>query len=160
MPQTDYVETTVISYLTAWPSRDLIRAAQQQITRDWWANQGPRFDLYSSQLVVLEAAAGDQVAAGDRLRILATMPMLDISEDALRLARQLIHASALPAIALRDAEHVGICATNGMDFLLTWNCRHLANAKQRDRIIQVCADFDLRAPTICTPEELFGDDHE
>jgi hypothetical protein len=159
MPHTVYIETTIISYLTARISRDRVLAGQQLRTRDWWENDRLFFQLFTSQFVLLEAAAGDKQAANERLKILAPLPMLEIKEVALKLARDLVQATALPVNAFRDAEHVGVCATNGIDFLLTWNCRHLANAKQRDRIVEVCLDHGLRAPTICTPADLFGDDY-
>jgi hypothetical protein len=159
MPQTVYIETTIISYLTARISRDLVIAGQQQMTREWWEKDRLSFQLFSSQFVMLEAAAGDQKAADERIKILATLPMLEIEERALQLADDLVQATALPRNAIRDAEHVGVCATNGMDFLLTWNCRHLANAKQRDKIAHVCQNHGLSAPTICTPADLFGDDN-
>jgi len=159
MAQWVYIETTIVSYLTAWPSRDIIRSAQQQITRDWWDHHRSSFRLYTSQIVRLEAEAGDVKAAADRMKILSRLPLLDITETSLSIARALIRAAALPAAARRDAEHVGVAAAHGMDYLLTWNCRHLANVAQRDKIEEVCADFDFRAPKICTPEELFGDSH-
>ena len=158
MPQTIYIETTIVSYLTAWPSRDLIRAAQQQITRDWWQHRRPLFDLYSSELVEIEASAGDPQAAKDRLVVIYQLPSLGLTEPALHIADALIAEMALPNVAKSDAQHVGIAAVNGMDFLLTWNCRHLANAQLRGRIQAVCEGFGVRTPVICTPEELFGED--
>jgi len=160
MAQTVYIETTIVSYLTAWPSRDITRAGQQQTTRDWWATQRSRFHLYTSPFVVLEASAGDASAAEERLNVLAGLQMLQVTEEALKLARPLIERSALPSVALRDAEHVGVSAANGIDFLLTWNCRHLANAVLQDRIAEVCEEFSFCAPRICTPEELFGDPYD
>ncbi len=157
MNQSVYVETTIVSYLTAWRSRDLIRAAQQQITRDWWAKRRADFELYTSEIVLIEAAVGDPVAAQERMDVLLPIQKLDIPEIALDLSDALLSAAALPAVAARDAQHVGICAVNGMDYLLTWNCRHLANAALRDRIEEVCENFGYRAPKICTPDELKGD---
>lgn len=160
MALTVYIETSIVSVLTARPARDLILAAQQTRTIEWWERQRASFNLYSSELVQLEASGGDTTAADERLKVLSSLPFLNVSEEALRLARQLVIAAALPPRALRDAEHVGICATNAIDFLLTWNCRHLANAMQRGRIRQVCESFGLQAPVICTPDELFGDSHD
>jgi hypothetical protein len=157
MKRTVYVETTIVSYLTARPSRDLIRQAQQQVTQDWWNTQSVRFDLYTSELVKLEASAGDPIAADERLVVLNALPILGTPDEAEQLAEALLAAAALPATAARDALHVGIAATNGIDFLLTWNCRHLANAELRDRIEEVCEEAGYRPPTICTPELLFED---
>jgi hypothetical protein len=159
MAKSVYIETSIVSYLTAWRSRDIIRSAQQQITREWWDVHRSSFRLYASQIVRLEAAAGDAKAAEDRMKVLSRLPLLEITETSLVIARALLKAAALPAVARRDAEHVGVAASNGMDYLLTWNCRHLANVAQRDKIEEVCAEFDYRAPKICTPEELFGDSH-
>ncbi len=154
MKETVYVETTVISYLTAWPSRDLVRAGQQQITRDWWAQDAPAFMLLTSELVIIEASAGDPAAAADRLKVLAPLPRLQINQQAVELADRLIDAGAIPSIADRDALHVAVCATNGVQFLLTWNFKHLANANLRDMIVEVCEEAGYAAPIICTPEEL------
>jgi hypothetical protein len=157
MAQTVYIETTIVSYLTAWPSRDLIRAAQQQITREWWTRRRPIFDLYTSELVLIEASTGDSEAAGERLKALENIKVLAISDEALDIADALLAAAALPAVAARDAQHVGISAVNGVEYLLTWNCRHLANAVLRDKIEDICEGFGVRAPKICTPEELLGE---
>jgi predicted nucleic acid-binding protein len=151
---TVYIETTVVSYLTAWPSRDIVRAAQQQVTREWWDGRRNDFDLYCSELVEQEAAAGDPVAAAERLRILHALQYLPGGERAADVAEALIDALQLPRRAAADAMHVGIAATNGIDFLLTWNMRHLANAVLRPRIELVCRDNGLEPPTICTPSEL------
>lgn len=158
MRRSVYIETTVISYLKAWPSRDLVRAAEQQITREWWDVQKPKFELYTAELVLIEAAAGDPEAAAERLTVLRELPLLDTTERALQVADMLLVSAALPETAERDALHVGVAADNGMDFLLTWNCRHLANAMLRDRIEEACEGAGLRPPKICTPEELMGDE--
>jgi hypothetical protein len=133
-----YVETTVVSYLTAWPSRDLVRAAQQQTTREWWDAQRHHFDLYTSELVLIECAAGDATASAERLAALTGIPVLTVSDAATAIADALLAQRAIPAAASRDALHVGISAANGVDFLLTWNFRHLANAAMRDKIEEAC----------------------
>ena len=156
MRRSVYIETTIISYLKAWPSRDLVRAAEQQITREWWDEQRPKFDLYTAQRVLIEAGAGDAEAAAERLAVLRELPLLDTTERAIQVADMLLASAALPERADRDALHVGVAADNGMDFLLTWNCRHLANAMLRDRIEEVCEEAGLRPPKICTPDELMG----
>ena len=149
-----YLETTIISYLTAWPSRDLVRAAHQQITREWWDRERHRHNLFTSQMVLIEAAAGNPTAAAERLTILQQIPLLPEAPDAQRLAEVLVASAALPTVAARDAVHVAVAATAGMDYLLTWNCGHLANASLRGRISEVCRTAGHHPPTICTPEEL------
>jgi hypothetical protein len=108
--------------------------------------------------VILEASAGDPQAAKDRLGVLAALKLADSSDAADALATGLLVAAALPSIASRDALHVAIAATNGIDYLLTWNCAHLANAMLRDKIEQVCAAAGFRPPIIATPEQLFAED--
>jgi hypothetical protein len=159
MAQSVYIETTIVSYLTAWRSHDLVLAAHQQITRDWWALRRADFNLFTSELVLIEAASGDPDASRERLEVLLPIRKLEISEMALDLCDALLAAAALPVVATRDAQHVGICAVNGIEYLLTWNCRHLANATLRDRIGGVCEKSGYRAPIICTPGELLGESH-
>jgi predicted nucleic acid-binding protein len=154
MKPTVYIETTVVSYLTARPSRDVVRLAQQQITREWWDRQRVHFELFVSQLVLREAAQGDPTAAADRLRLLASMQTLAITSEAEELAIALLDESALPRKAAADALHIAIAAMNGIDFVLTWNCRHMANAIMQPAIQRVCLAGNVIAPTICTPETL------
>ena len=149
-----YIETTFVSYLTARPSRDLIVAGHQQITRDWWDTRRADYELCVSQLVFQEAADGDAEAAQERLQLLAAMTMLEISEAAVSLAEELIRAGALPAKAGNDALHISIAATQSVPYLLTWNCRHMANATLRAQIEAICASKGFKAPIICTPEEM------
>lgn len=156
---TVYIETTIVSYLTARPSRDIIRLADQTITRDWWQTQRDHFDLFTSQLVIIEASAGDPEAAKERLVVLNTLKIINSSEAAEKLASGLIAAAALPKNAARDALHVGIAAANGVDYLLTWNCAHLANGLLQSKIVQTCAAHGFRAPLIITPNLLFDEAH-
>ncbi len=148
-----YVETSVVSYLTAWPSRDLVRAAHQQVTREWWATR-ESFELYISQFVLDEAAAGDGVAAAQRLEALRDVPLLNVTEDVIRLATDLVAGGGLPAKARVDALHVAVATVHGMDFLLTWNCAHIANASTRGTIEELCRAAGFEPPIICTPLEL------
>jgi hypothetical protein len=154
MKATIYIETTFISYLTAWPSRDVVVAGHQQVTREWWNDCRGRYELCISQLVIQEASAGDSQAAKERLEILSQMKLLPTTEVAVELAELLVSSAALPAKAAADALHVAISATSGVDYLLTWNCRHLANASMRSRIETACEARGYRPPIICTPEEL------
>jgi hypothetical protein len=149
-----YLETTIVSYLTARPSRDLITAAHQQITQQWWHIQRTRFDLFVAPPVMQEVQAGDPDAAARRLAALQGIPLLTLSEEATGLAQALIAPGPLPANAVVDALHIAIAAVNGMHYLLTWNCTHIANAAIRGDIEDVCRARGYEPPVICTPEEL------
>ena len=148
-----YVETTVISYLTALPSTDLIRAAHQQITRDWWERR-QRFDLFVSQAVLREVAGGDAEASGRRLTAVEGIRVLAVDTKASQLAERFLVLRVIPAKAAVDAIHIAVAVVNGMDYLLTWNCTHIANAAIRSKIERTCRDRGLEPPIICTPEEL------
>jgi len=152
-----YIETSVISYLCSAPSRDLIVAGHQQITNDWWANRREQFELFVSQTVSEESAAGDGAAAQRRLAIIETLPVLEITENALSLAKDFIRIGALPEKAQVDALHIAIAVTHNVDYLLTWNCTHLANAALRTQIERVCRLRGYQPVIICTPEELMED---
>ena len=155
MKSTVYIETTIVSYLTARPSRDLYTAALQQRTQAWWERERHQFDLVSSELTRIEAAAGDAQAAAARLVALKSMPLLAIKDEATTaLAERLVTSGAFPSIAARDALHVAICASNGVRYLLTWNFKHLANVLLRDKITDTCERAGVAAPLICTPDEL------
>lgn len=154
MAQRVYIETTFVSYLTARPSRDVVIAGHQQTTHEWWDTQRDRYELCVSQLVLQEAGAGDHQAAQERLDVLQSMIFLETTAEALALAKVLIQAGALPAKAGDDALHIAVAAAHGVPYLLTWNCRHLANAAMRPMIESACASKGLKAPIICTPEEL------
>ncbi len=153
-----YLETTIPSYLTAWPSRDLVRAAHQQITRDWWDRRRAEFELYISQVVLRECQAGDATAAAERLKILQDLPLLEQTEEATRLAQALVDRVPLPERAAVDALPVAIAAVHGVDYLLTWNCTHIANATLRDPIESVCRANAYEPPAICTPDELLAEE--
>ncbi|WP_044965720.1 type II toxin-antitoxin system VapC family toxin [Sorangium cellulosum] len=148
-----YIETSILSYLTARPSRDLVQAAHQQITIEWWAGRN-RFELVVSEAVVAEASRGDPSAAARRLAAAEGLPVLSASIEAQAVARRLLEAAAMPRKAAIDAAHVAIAAVHGVNFLLTWNCTHLANAMMRRHIEAVCRESGFRPPIICTPEEL------
>jgi len=152
-----YLETTVVSHLAARPSRDLRVAAHQQATSEWWTRRREDFDLFASQLVVEEASAGDQEAASRRLEYLKGVPLLDLTDQSLALAEKLLTDGVVPTEAEEDALHIAVAAVHGMDYLLTWNCRHIANATMRGQIERACVDVGCDAPVICTPEELLED---
>jgi predicted nucleic acid-binding protein len=149
-----YIETTIVSYLTSKPSRDLIMAGHQQITRDWWDQCRFKYELCLSQLVLREAGDGNAQAAQERLEILATMTILEVTEDVVKLAEEFVQSGTLPAKAGNDAIHIAAAAVHQIPYLLTWNCRHMANATIRAQIEAVCVQLGYKAPAICTPEEL------
>src|SRR5512140_2650874 len=130
MPPRVYIETSVVSYLTSLPSRDIVVAAHQQVTHAWWATR-ERYDLYVSEVVLAEAGSGDPLAAERRLSALANLPILMITGGVGNLAGHFVNEGALPRKAFVDALHVAAAAVHGMDYLLTWNCAHIANAQIR-----------------------------
>jgi hypothetical protein len=152
-----YLETSVIGYLTSRFSRDLITAARQQLTRDWWRKERDRYDMYISHIVIEETEAGDAEAADERTQAMKNLLLIEPDERAVVLAERLIREIPLPEKTIVDAAHIAIAAVGGMDYLLTWNFRHIANASFRDRIEQICLASGCAPPVICTPEELFGD---
>src|SRR5512140_1150535 len=145
-----YGETSIISYLTARPSRDLVRAAHQRLTRAWWKDRHD-FSLFVSELVLRELAAGDPTAAQRRLRAVSSFPVLGISDEHGDLADALVRGGALPQAAVVDAFHIALAAGHGTDYLLTWNCKHIANATMRGTIESICRSSGVEPPIICTP---------
>jgi hypothetical protein len=148
-----YIETTIPSYLTAWPSRDLIRAAQQQLTKEWWARRHG-FELFVSGLVLKECEAGDPEAAADRLAALTGIPTLAQNTAVEELAAALVESVQLPQKASSDAVHIALSSVHGLEYLLTWNCRHISNAVFRPRIEAVCRAAGFEPPLICSPDQL------
>jgi predicted nucleic acid-binding protein len=156
MGQSVFLETTIISYLAARPSRDLIMAARQQLTREWWDRRRPAFDVYVSELVIAEAAVGDSEAVQRRAAILANLPLLDITPAATELAQWLVASVRLPPRAAADAVHIAVAACHGIEFLLTWNSTHIANAELRPLVERACRAAGYEPPVLCTPDELMG----
>jgi len=149
-----YVETSVISYLTARPNNDIRAMANQNVTIEWWETQRLNFDLLISEFVVAEASIGDPDAVKRRLAAIADIMELQATEEVRVLGQQLIRCNALPENAEVDAYHVAIATVNGIDYLLTWNCAHIANAHTRPRIEAACRALGYEPPIICTPQEL------
>ena len=152
-----YIETTIASYLAAWPSRDLLQAARQQITHEWWNSERQDFDLCISQIVLDEAAAGDAGAAQRRQPFLRDLPLLDLTEAVNDVAKAVMDSGLLPQKATRDAVHIAVSSVHAVDILLTWNCRHIANAAIMKELRTIVADCGYELPILCTPEELLGD---
>jgi hypothetical protein len=153
--ETVYLETTFVSYLVALPARDLVVAAHQQITRDWWQQRRSHFHLVISQIVLGEISAGDESEVQKRLELVKPLHVLAASPDAEALTTALIDAGVLPLKAVRDAAHIAVATVHGVQYMLTWNCRHLANAQVSRRVARICSEHGFVMPVICTPEELF-----
>ncbi len=154
-----YVETSVISYLTARPSKTIIGAAHQQITLAWWELRSD-YELLVSQLVWQECAAGDPVAAQKRLAALDGISVLAVTQDMIRLAKSLIEQAIIPSKAIEDALHIAVSTLHHVDFLMTWNCRHIANPVIQEKIAVYLETSGLFLPIICTPEELLGGNND
>ena len=155
-----YLETSFIGYLTSRLSGDLITAAHQKLTRAWWDEQRHKFELYVSDAVVEEVGAGDQAAAVERRNVLTGLSTLEIPANARLVARALITKGLVPPKAAYDALHVAVAAVSGMNYLLTWNCKHIANAAIRDDLAAVIRELEYEPPVLCTPEELMGVDDD
>jgi predicted nucleic acid-binding protein len=152
-----YIETSVVSYLRSRTGTDMIVAAHQRLTSRWWQERGPHFELVVSELVYREAAAGDATAASARLEAIAELKILTVTEEAISLADLLTERGPIPREYAADALHIAIAAVNGIHYLLTWNCKHLANAAHRSRIESLVEGAGYACPIICTPEELMED---
>ena len=155
-----YIETSIVSYLAGRPSRDLVVAGRQQLTHTWWEQRRAAFDLYISQVVLAEVRAGDPQAAQRRSGLVADLPLLDVTPAVAELAAALIDRVPLPPQAAADAAHIAVAAYHGMDFLMTWNVAHIANAALRRRVESVCREQGYEAPILCTPDELMEDADE
>lgn len=151
-----YLETTIPSFLTARPSNDLILAGQQQLTTRWWKSRKRHYRIFISELVIEETGRGDTAAANKRLAAIKPFPLLEIDHETIQLGSVILKSGIIPPKAAADAGHIAVAARHGIDYLLTWNCKHIANAeiiRHLDRLIRKCGYVP---PTICTPTELFG----
>lgn len=157
---TVYIETSIVSYLRQRPSSQVVRAARQLLTSRWWETQRTKYELVVSQYVLDEASGGDPALAAERLQALAGIPLLPNAPQITQIAAEIMARAILPPKAQVDALHIAAVAHHGIQYLLTWNCKHIANAKILPRIHQVLEDLGVSIPVICTPEELLGDDSE
>jgi len=149
-----YIETSVVSYLTARPGNDIRAMANQNVTIEWWETQRINYDVFISEFVIAEASLGHPDGISSRLEAIADIMELQATEEVRILGQELIRRHALPANAEIDAYHVAIAAVNGMEYLLTWNCTHIANAHIRPKIEAICRALGYEPPIICTPQEL------
>ena len=155
--KTVYIESSVISYITALPSRDIVTSARQAITIEWWEEYRDSFDAFISELVIAEVGSGDLIAAEKRLSIVKNIPVLEATENSTILAKALIAQDAVPESSAEDAIHISIAAVQHIDFLLTWNFKHINNANTRDKISEVIVRLDYKCPVLCSPEELINE---
>ena len=151
-----YLESTVPSYYVARPSRDIIVAAQQKLTRDWWQKRLNDFEIFVSDTVITEVSAGEPAMAKKRQELLRQFPVLETSGRVMEIADALVHGGPLPEQAVRDATHIALSAVHGMHFLLTWNCTHIANAQMFAKMREICEARGFDCPVICTPGELLA----
>lgn len=158
--ETVYLETTIVSYLIAYPGRDLIVSAHQQITREWWDIARSRFKLFISEAVLAEISAGDPKAAARRHKAVQRLPVLELNEDVRELVRHYERNLGLPRRARADLVHIGFTVSYEIDYLLTWNCSHIANGEIIRRLFQLNQAIKRVTPVILTPEELLGPDLE
>lgn len=153
-----YLETSVISYLTARPSKTIIGAAHQQITSAWWEKRND-YELFVSEPVLRECSAGDPNAAQRRLEIVRNIPLLVATEEAYQLADALLKKRIIPAKAAEDGLHIAIATIHAVDYLLTWNCKHIANPELQRKIMDYLDETEQFLPFTCTPEELLGEEN-
>ena len=157
---TVYIETSIVSYLRQRPSSQVVMAARQLLTHRWWSAERANYELVTSQYVLDEASAGDPILVAERLQSLDDIPLLPLDPEVGAIANEIMHRAILPPRAAVDALHIAIVAHHRIQYLLTWNCKHIANAKILPRIHDLLAELGLQIPIICTPEEMVDDERE
>ena len=155
-----YIESTIPSYVVARPARDLLQAARQQLTRDWWESKRNQHELFTSQIVLDEIAAGEAEMAQQRLNLMVELTVLDLIDAAEELGDCFLQSGVMPAKADADAAHIALATVHRMDILVTWNCRHIANATIVGQLRRLALSEGFTLPEIATPEELLGDWHD
>ncbi|NES80439.1 MAG: type II toxin-antitoxin system VapC family toxin [Moorea sp. SIO2B7] len=158
MSETVYIETSILGHLTARPTDNLILAANIKITQDWWDEYSSSFVFYASEIVEDEASRGDPAIAARRLNLLQSLIFLDLTEEAIELAQEFLKQSNLPPKASNDALHMALATVYGLDYLLTWNCKHMANAQIQRKLLQISFELGYKLPFVCTPYEFIGFD--
>jgi hypothetical protein len=155
-----YIESTIPSYVVARPARDLLQAARQQLTKDWWDLKRATHELFTSQVVLDEITSGEAAMARQRLTVMAGITLLRSTDEAETLTQRILDSGLLPPDADRDAAHIALATVHEMDILLSWNCRHIANAMIQARLRRLADDAGFTLPVLCTPEELLENDNE
>jgi len=155
---TAYIETTIPSYYTARNARSILQASRQLATREWWDGGCSGFDLVTSTETLNEAGEGDPEMAKERLGLLQQMRVLPVTRQAADLARQLVACGLVPETASPDAVHIALASVHRIDFLVTWNFKHIANPHIRERMRTRINNSGYRMPVMCSPEELLNED--
>ena len=155
-----YIESTIPSYVVARPARDLLQAARQQLAKDWWELEREKHELFTSQVVLDEISAGDAEMARLRIELMAKIKLLELTDDASALTKEILRSGVLPGRADRDAAHIALATVHEMDILMSWNCRHIANAKIQQQLRKLADSTGFSLPVICTPEELLENENE
>jgi len=155
-----YIESTIPSYVVARPARDLLQAARQQLTKDWWDLKRAHHELFTSQIVLDEISSGDAAMARQRLEVMAGITLLDLTDTANILTKEILTFGLLPSKADRDAAHIALATVHKMDILLSWNCRHIANVAIQARLRELVKKSGLTLPELCTLNELTGELYE
>jgi len=155
-----YIESTIPSYVVARPARDLLQAARQQLTKDWWDLKRAKHELFTSQVVLDEITDGEAAMAQQRLDVMAQIKLLDLTDEANALTKDILASGLLAADADRDAAHIALATVHEMDILLSWNCRHIANAAIQARLRRLAEKSGYALPVLCTPDELTGELYE
>jgi predicted nucleic acid-binding protein len=149
-----YIETSVVSYLCSRPSRDLIVAANQEVTQEWWRDERCRYELFVSEFVLAEIAAGDHTAAVKRQDAVQDIAILPANEASELLAGEIMKQAKLPVNVADDVAHLAIASVQGMDYLLTWNCAHIANPHWLSKLARIVTAQGFAMPVVCTPQAL------
>ena len=155
-----YIESTIPSYVVARPARDLLQAARQQLTRDWWDLRREKHELFTSQVVLDEIASGEAAMAKQRLAVMAGLAVVRATDEVEALTLRVLGSGLLPTDADRDAAHIALATVHEMDILLSWNCRHIANAAIQARLRRLVEQSGFTLPVLCTPDELTGELYE
>jgi hypothetical protein len=153
-----YIETSIVSYLRQRPSGQIVAAARQLITQRWWDHERNKYQLVTSQYVLDEAALGDSALAADRLLALAGIPLLELPAAVPQIAHEILERDILPADGQVDALHIAAASFHEVEYLLTWNCKHIANAQVIRKIRGLLLELGYPVPVICTPDEMVGED--
>lgn len=157
---TVYIETSIVSHATAYPSSDIQIAALQHQAREWWSVERPKFNLVTSQLTINEASGGDSSAAAERLKLLDGLPIVPLDHDVDRLANLILARHLMPQKAAADAVHIAAAAIAGVNYLLTQNCKHIANAHELPRVYRLLEEQGYGQFLICTPTEFLGGNND
>ena len=155
-----YIESTIPSYVVARPARDLLQAARQQVTRDWWDLEREKHDLFTSQIVLDEIATGEAAMAKQRLDLMTNIDLLDLTDEVKTLTKHILGSGLLPTAADRDGAHIALATVHEMDILVSWNCRHIVNAAIQGRLRRLAEGSGFTLPVLCTPDELTGQLYE